>query len=63
MSTGIIIKRLETLDGKLSEKIRLELTVSEKMLHNIFKKIPPFRKSKAFFYKKLSTCLIQITNV
>lgn len=51
MRTGIIIKRLETLDGKLIEKIRLELTVSEKMLHNIFIKIPPFRKSKAFFTK------------
>ena len=51
MRTGIIIKRLETLDGKLIEKIRLELTVSEKMLHNIFTKIPPFRKSKAFFTK------------
>ena len=43
MRTGIIIKRLETLDGNLSEKMGLELTVSEKMLHNIFIKIPPFR--------------------
>ena len=58
---GIIAKRLENLEGKYSETICLELTVSKKKWCITFAYRPPSNGNKAIFFKELTTSLSQIT--
>ena len=58
---GIIAKRLENLEGKHSETICLELTVSKKKSCLTFAYRPP--DNKAIFFNELTTSLSQITNL
>ena len=59
---GIIAKRLENLEGKHSETICLELTVSKKKWFITFAYAPPSGDNKAIFLNDLTTSLSQITN-
>ena len=60
---GIIAKRLENLEGKHSETICLELTVSKKNWCLTFTYRPPSNDNKAIFFNELTTSLSQITNL
>ena len=60
---GIIAKRLENLEGKHSETICLELTVSKKKWCITFAYRPPSNDNKAIFFNELTTSLSQITNL
>ena len=60
---GIIAKRLESLEGKYSETICLELTVSKKKWCITFAYRPPSNDNKAIFFNDLTTSLSQITNL
>ena len=59
----IIAKRLENLEGKHSETICLELTVSKKKWCITFAYRPPSNDNKAIFFYELTTSLSQITNL
>ena len=60
---GIIAERLENLEGKHSETICLELTVSKKKWCITFAYRPPSNDNKAIFFNELTTSLSQITNL
>ena len=60
---GILAKRLEDLEGKHSETICLELTVSKKKWCITFAYRPPSNDNKAIFFNELTTSLSQITNL
>ena len=60
---GIIAKRLENLEGKHSETICLELTVSKKKWCITFAYRPPSNDNKAIFFNELTTSLSQIKNL
>ena len=60
---GIIAKRLENLEGKHSETICLELTVSKKKWCISFAYRPPSNDNKAIFFNERTTSLSQITNL
>ena len=60
---GIIAKRLEKLEGKHSETICLQLTVSQKKWCIAFAYRPPSNDNKAIFFNELTTSLSQITNL
>ena len=52
---GILAKRLENLEGKHSETICLELTVSKKKWCITFAYRPPSNDNKAIFFNELTT--------
>ena len=60
---GIIAKRLENLEGKRSETICLELTISKKKWDITFAYRSPSNDNKAIFFNELTTFLSQITNL
>ena len=60
---GIIAKRLENLEGKHSETICLEFTVSKKKWCITFAYRPPSNDNKTIFFNELTTSLSQITNL
>ena len=59
---GIIAKHLENLEGKHSETICLELTVSKKKWCITFA-YRPLSNEKAIFFNEITTSLSQITNL
>ena len=59
----IIAKRFKSLEGKHSETICLELTVSKKKWCITFAYRPPSNDNKATFFNELTTSLSQITNL
>ena len=60
---GIIAKRLKYLEGKHSETICPELTVSKKKWCITFAYRPPSNDNKAIFFNELTSSLSQITNL
>ena len=60
---GIIAKHLENLEGKHSEAICLELTVSKKKWCITFAYRPPSNDNKTIFFNELTTSLSQITKL
>ena len=63
LSDGIIAKRLENLEGKHSETVCLEPTVSKKKWCITFAYRPSSNDNKAIFFNELTTLLSQITNL
>ena len=60
---GILAKRLEDLEGKHSEIICLELTVSKKKWCIIFVCRQPSNDNQTIFFNELTTSLSQIANL
>ena len=58
-----IAKRLETLEGKHTETVCLELTVSKKKCCITFAYRSPSNDNKATFFNELTTSLSQIANL
>ena len=59
---GIIVKRLKELEGKTSEIICLELTISKKKWCVTFAYRPPQTNNKKLFFSELNISLNLITN-
>ena len=59
---GLITKRLENLETKLSETICLELTVSNKKWFILFAYRPPQENNKHVFFNELNETLSKAVN-
>ena len=59
---GIIAKRLESLEGKESETICIEVTISKKKWSIIFAYRPPYNDNKVMFFNDLHLSLNQCVN-
>ena len=59
----MVSKRLENLEGKHSETICLEFTVSKKKWCITFAYRPPSNDNKTIFFNELTASLSQITNL
>ena len=60
---GIRAKDLETLEGKHSERICLELTILKKKWYIACAYTPPSNDNKTVFFNELNTPFSQITNL
>ena len=60
---GLITKRLENLETKLSETICLELTVSNKKWFILFAYRPPQENNKYVFFNELNETLNIALNI